>query len=308
MKARIKHHLAAISQTFFLNHWLAGAGALVALLAFSPVHAIAGLVASVLTRHLATRMSANQVLIKSGLLELNGWYAGIAAATLWAPSLGLIVVVCLAATLTAVAAVILERLLATWDLPLLVAPYVLAFFLLWPALSSLDGATWLSAATWETLPKASSTLELILISGMRGLGQIFFCPDPYLGLALAIAVSLHNWKIGLAMIAASIAGVAVGFAYGAPLWQVEQGLFGFASALTAAAALKHYKGFNYGVVAASIVIGPLVEIGAIKLANAMGVYALSGGYVAMLWAFILLSPTKAAAPTSLWTRPSLSRL
>lgn len=302
----ISHHLAAISQAFFVHDAKVGAAAVVVMLVSSPVYALSGLVASVVARLVAVRLGANRNLVASGLLELNGWFAGLAAATFWSPSLGLLLVACLAGVLTAAAALILDRVLATWDLPLLVAPYVLAFLVLWPALSSLTDASWLSKAAWEVLPPTSSTFELVIIGGVRGLGQIFFCPNPFVGVGLAIGVMLVDWRVGAAMVGASVAGVAAGYVYGAPLWQIEQGLFGFSAALTTAAAFKRYRGFGYGAALASIVVGPLVEMAAIKLAGALGVYALSSGYVVLIWALVLVSPTKAAASSNLPKPPPKS--
>jgi Urea transporter len=154
-------------------------------------------------------------------------------------------------------------------------------------------------------PAPSSVLLLVLLGGLRGLGQIFFLPNAAVGLGLAAAVSLSDWRLGPVMIAASVAAVGVGVLAGSPAWQVEQGLAGFTAALVAVAALRGFGGLRIAAVAAAIVGGPFVESAALRLGAAVGLHALSASYIGLVWTFTLLRPVRdAAAARSGWSMPA----
>src|SRR5215470_17445581 len=146
-------------------------------------------------------------------------------------------------------------------------------------------------------PAPASPLLLVLVGGLRGVGQIFFLPNAVAGVALAVAASIADIYLGLAMIAASIAAVGVGYLAGLPLWQVETGLAGFSAALIAAAARCRFAGVGWIAVIITVVIIPFLEAAALKIAGAIGIHALSAPYVALIWIFALLRPTPSSGGT-----------
>jgi urea transporter len=105
---------------------------------------------------------------------------------------------------------------------------------------------------------------------------------------LAIAASIADRRLGVAMVGASIAAVGMGYLAGTPAWQVETGLAGFTAALIAAAALRRFAGIGMAAVAITIVTIPFLEAAALRLAGAVGVHALSAPYVWLVWTFALL--------------------
>ena len=179
------------------------------------------LITSVLARIVAVRAGAARTFIDSGLVELNGWFLGLACGTFFAVGPTLAVAVVLGGFLAAGVAIAMHRILATWDIPLMVGPYMPAFWILACGLPALP---WFHAAALPipTYEPASHAL-LVLIGGLRGIGEIFFLPDARVGVGLAIAASIADWRLGPAMIGASVASVGVGYLAGTPLWQVEQG-------------------------------------------------------------------------------------
>jgi urea transporter len=287
-----QRYLTAISLTFFANSARTGLAVLLILAAAAPLHAAAAVAASALARLSAGRAGASRALLNSGLVELNGWFLGLACATFFGPSLALVVAVVIGGLAVAPAAIALQRVLATWDLPLLVCPYLPIFWLLWAGLSGLP---WVSVAPLPVMPPPSDLpVVTILIGGMRGIGQIFFLPDATIGLALAVAACLANWRIGLAMMAASLGAIGIGFLVGAPAWEIEQGLPGFTPALVAAAALPRFLGMGRVAVAAAVLTSPFLETAAIRLAGSVGLFALSSTFVGFVWLFALMRPVRQA--------------
>jgi urea transporter len=285
-------HLCAISQTFFVsNPWTALASIAVLGIA-APRLAVAALVTSILARWAGESMGAAWTFLATGLIELNGWFLGLACATFFGAGPSLAVIVLVSGPLVAAFSIAMQRVLATWGVPLLVGPYVPVFWLLW---SGLSGLPWVNAAALPAaLPPPDSPLVVVLLGGLRGVGQIFFLPDARVGVALALAASIADWRIGPAMIAASVASVGIGYLGGAPLWQVEQGLAGFIPALVAAAALQRFVGIGGVAVGVAIAAAPFIEMAAVRLAGVLGLYTLSAPYIGLVWLLALLRPVRQA--------------
>ena len=287
-------HVAAIGQTFFVDSPRVGVAAIAALAAVAPRLAASGLAVSVIARVVAGRAGAPRDFLATGLVELNGWFLGLAIATFFAPGLGFAVALVAGGPMVAAAAIVLRRVFATWDVPMFVAPYLPAFWLLFAALAALP---WASPADLAAAvpPPAGSPALAIALGGLRGLGEIFFVPDARLGAALAVAVTLGDRRIGISMVAASTAAVAIGHLAGLPAWQIEQGLAGFTPALVAAAALCGFAGLGRTAVAVAVASGALVEAGVLRLTAGVGLYALSTSYLVFVWVFALLRPVRDAA-------------
>ena len=296
----VVRHLSAIGQALFAyNPWVGLAG-IVILAVAAPHLAVTGLLVSVLARLVASAVGASATFLGTGLAELNGWFLGLACGTFFAVGPGLAAAILLGGVIVALLSIAMHRVLATWDVPLVIGPYVPTFWILW---SGLTATAWSRAAVLPSVPPApASPLLLVLVGGLRGVGQIFFLPNAVAGVAVAVAASIADIYLGLAMIAASVAAVGAGYLAGLPLWQVETGLAGFTAALVAAAARCRFAGIGWIAVTITVVTIPFVEAGALKIASAVGVHALSAPYVALIWIFALLRPTPdpASSPSGDW--------
>src|SRR5215475_13985227 len=280
----VVRHLSAIGQALFAyNPWVGLAG-IVILAVVAPHLAVTGLLLSVVARVVASAVGASPAFLATGLAELNGWFLGLACGTFFAVGPGLAAAIVLGGILISPISIAMHRVLSAWDVPLVIGPYIPVFWILW---SGLTATSWTRAAVLPTVPPApASPILLVLLGGLRGVGQIFFLPNAAAGVALAAA-----------MIAASIAAVGVGYLSGLPLWQVETGLAGFSAALIAAAARCRFAGVGWIAVIITVVTIPFVEAAALKIAGAIGIHALSAPYVALIWLFALLRPTPSSGGT-----------
>jgi urea transporter len=235
------------------------------------------------------------------------WFLGLASATFFAVGPGLAVSLLLGGSLVAALSIVMHRVLATWDVPVFIGPYVPAFWLLWSALPTFSWGT--VAVLPLVAPAPASPLLLILLGGLRGIGQIFFLPNAAVGVGLAVAASIADRRLGPAMVATSVASVGIGYLAGVPGWQVEQGLTGFTAALIAAAAVRGFVGLGWAAVAITVVTSPFLEVAALRLAGAVGLHALSAAYIGLVWTFALLRPVREAGAArtgwSVGTRPRL---
>jgi urea transporter len=289
----VARHFATISETFFLYDPRVGMVGVGILAVVAPRLAIAGLLTSILARLTAERAGAARSFLETGLIELNGWFLGLACGTFFDVGWGLVAAILLGSAMVAAFSIAMQRLLATWDLPLLVAPYVPAFWILWSAFSALSWGH--PAELPQVPPPPSSPVLLIVLGGLRGLGEIFFVPNAAVGLGLAAAVTIADRRLGIVMVGASIATVAVGYLAGTPGWQVEQGLAGFTAALVGAAVLRKFAGIGWVGVAVAVVTSPFLEAAAVRIAGSVGLHALSATYVGFVWTLALLRPVREAS-------------
>ena len=291
---------SVIALTFFVDSPRAGAAAVLVLAIAAPHLALSGIAVAIAARLVARRIGASQALLASGLVELNGWFLGLACATFFSLGPGLLFAIVAAGPLVAVMTVVSGRVLATWDVPILVGPYVPAFWLLWNGLGVFP---WSAPAQLPSPPMPElPAVAAMVVAGLRGVGQIFFCPDALVGLGLALAASLADRRLGPLMVASSVCSVAIGQLAGAPAWQVQQGLAGFTPAMVAAAALCGFVGLGRTAVLVSIVAAPFLEAAALRIGGAVGLPALSLTYVGLVWLFALLRPVRdASAARGAWS-------
>jgi urea transporter len=316
--AALRAQLAAVGETFFVGRWETGAAAAVVVGCVAPLAGAAGLACGLATRAVAERMGANQELLDGRAAELNGWFAGLALASIFAPSVGLAAALVAAPLVGATATIALQRVLRAWELPLMVAAYLPTVWLAWLALAGTTTAPVLpapaldaAAAARTLLPawaEGASAAQLGLratLGGLRGVGQIFFQADAGVGallvgvVALTASVADAVWLLG-----AAVAATAVGLVLGIEPWMVDQGLVAFTPALVATAARRNFRGLGVWQVGAAVLVGPLVEAATVRVAGALGGLALSTGYLALVWAMLLAAPKRrmAVVPAGLGRR------
>ena len=291
----VVRHLSAIGQALFAyNPWVGLAG-IVILAVVAPHLAVTGLLLSVVARLVASAVGVSPAFLATGLVELNGWFLGLACGTFFAVGPGLAAAIVLGGILISPISIAMHRVLSAWDVPLVIGPYIPVFWILWSALTAIS---WTRAAVLPTVPYTpASPLLLVVLGGLRGVGQIFFLPNAAAGVALAAAASIADIYLGVAMIVASVASVGVGYLAGLPLWQVETGLAGFSAALIAAAARCRFAGVGWIAVIITVFTIPFLEAAALKIAGAIGIHALSAPYVALIWIFALLRPPGSSSGT-----------
>src|SRR5262249_24030733 len=113
------------------------------------------------------------------------------------------------------------------------------------------------------------------------------------GVGIAIAATIYNRRLGVSMLAASIASVAIGYLAKSPSWQIAEGLAGFTPAMVVAAAISGFADLGPVAVAGAIVARPVLEGSARRLWGGVGLHALSTSYVGLVGTLGLLRPVRA---------------
>src|SRR5215470_298891 len=71
----------------------------------------------------AYAVGAPATFLGTGLAELNGWFLGLACGTFFAVGPGLAAAILLGGVIVALLSIAMHRVLATWDVPLVIGPY-----------------------------------------------------------------------------------------------------------------------------------------------------------------------------------------
>jgi len=292
----MKAWLAGVGTTFFVPDLRLGAILSLGLLVTAPRSAAFAVLGAIWCELLGRALKPNKQLTLSGAFPLNGFFAGLAVATLFTGT-GAMIAFAPTVMLAAVFVVLLPRLLTAWQLPGLVTLYVFATWLVWTA---RHGAAALTAAAY-TPPPAVADPWLALAQGTAsGLAQIFFQSDWRLGAGAGVALLAVRWRTGAILVAGSFLGGVVASLVGAPLANVAAGHYGFAPALAALGAVACLTSPSQPPMRRTLIVS-VTALGAAWLTIALagplyvlGLPALALPYMLALWAGLLLRPVVAA--------------
>ena len=192
---------------------------------------------------------------QSGLFGYNGCLAGLGAATFLAAaadwSAGLLVISLLLGALTTVLNLSLGNLLVpTFRTP----PFTLAFNIVnWTFILAAAKFTHFQQASFlapALLPPdadaaaqewpCSECFGWVLKSALVSVGQIFLCQSWVSGAWILAGVIFCSRILALSLYAGALAGVLIALALGAPVNEVEAGLWGYDSSLGAAAVMTFF--------------------------------------------------------------------
>lgn len=247
-------------QVVFANNPLSGVFIVAALFAAvadgaSPALAVCGVLGLFGATVAAVLLRMDRNALQSGLFGYNGCLAGLGAATFlvgaadW--SAGVLIISALLGALTTVLNLSLGNLLVpTFRTP----PFTLAFnvvnwtFILAAAkFSRFQQAPFLeptllpadSGAFSEEWP-CCSEFSWVLNSALVSVGQIFLCESALSGALIIAGVIFCSRILALSLYAGALSGVLIALALGAPVAEVEKGLWGYDASLGAAAVMTFF--------------------------------------------------------------------
>lgn len=247
-------------QVVFANNPLSGVFIVAALFAAvadgaSPAVAVCGVLGLFGATVAAVLLRMDRNALQSGLFGYNGCLAGLGAATFlvgaadW--SAGVLVISALLGALTAVLNLSLGNFLVpTFRTP----PFTLAFnvvnwtFVLAAAkFSRFQQAPFLeptlfpadSGAFSEEWP-CCSEFGWVLNSALVSVGQIFLCESSLSGALIIAGVIFCSRILALSLYGGALAGVLIALTLGAPVVEVEKGLWGYDASLGAAAVMTFF--------------------------------------------------------------------
>lgn len=293
MKTKLVNYLEEISSVLFLKNAVFGLFFIAIGLIFSPRLALSGIFASIVGYVFSQRNRTPKLLKDGGLLTINGFFFGLAIASLLpdSPQFYLFLAMgSLAVPLTTMAA---NEILQHWKLSPFIISYILVAWVLHLCARALAMETLISpwaAPTSLTFELMNSPFLIIrfITSVLMGMGSLFFVPNPVFGLALLILVTVFSPRQGLFFLAGTV--VATFTAYVLMYNNsdvVEFGKYTYSAGLIGLGLASWPEKYSARMILLFSVLSVFVTLASLQFLGNLGLPVLTLPYLLTIWLAIL---------------------
>ncbi|PIJ50130.1 urea transporter [Erwinia sp. OLTSP20] len=291
--------LRGYSQVMFQNNPLTGllffAAVFVSAWQASALQIAWGCLLSTLIATLAARLLvSNKTALNSGMLGYNGCLVGAALPGFLAPSPWLWLGVIFSALMSVIITLGVNRLLKTWHIAALTAPFVLTTWTLLLASYAFLNLAPLSLPQPlpVSVPHPGETPHagVIIPATLDGISQVFLCHSPLGGVLFLLGLGVSSrWAMMLAVIGSLIA-VLIAMLAGANSQPIASGMYAFSPVLTAIALGSVFnqpsvKTLCYTLI--GVVFTVLMQGAFNTLLKPLGIPTLTMPFVIVSWLFLL---------------------
>ena len=299
--------LRGVGQVMLQNNPITGLLFLVGIFINSSESGLTALLGLVVATLAAYFLGVDRKLIRNGLFGFNGVLTGIALSVFLQWDWHVAVYIILAAIVSTIVMMGLAKLLSSWDLVPLTAPFVLTAWLLLFALyqfGQLHPTKLISlmpvhpgAAIQTDLQEAAGgggavglTAANLANALFRGVGQVFLQDNLWSGVVFGIAILVSSRVcFGFAMLGSALGGLTA-LLLGGDGVSVYHGLYGFNAVLTVIALGGQFLVLNWwstiyvlvGAIFSAIVFAAIAVV-----LSPIGMPALTAPFVLTAWVFLL---------------------
>ena len=290
--------LRGVGQVMLQNNSYAGLLFLIGIFYNSALFGFAVLVGTVASTVTAMLLGVKRSNVREGLFGFNGALVAVALLYFLQPDLLAWCYVIIASACTTVVIAALLKVLDTWKVPALTAPFVfttLCFVLACARFGRLHSTHLLPTAG---LPKAATVEGIVTMSTVAyglfsGVAQVFFQANVITGILFTIGLLVSSRAACVAALCGSLMGLLAAWGLGAAEPAIRAGAFGFNSVLTAIAlgSVFFVRDVASTVYTALAVVVTAVVFAAVSAAlEPIGIPALTSPFVIVVWLFLLASP------------------
>jgi urea transporter len=261
-----------------------------------PQVAIGGLVAVLVATLMAQWLRVDEAALNAGLYGFNGYLVGLALPTFMTATLQLWVYVVFGGAVSVVVTLALSRVLKTWSVSALTAPFVFLTWLLLlgtNAFSGLDGSALPPVGAIVPIdPAAANPLNVAgFVQGIfTSITQVFLKGHGPAGLLLLAGLAVNSLAAAVFAIVGALVAVVTAHALGAESELITAGLIGFNPVLTAIALGAVFYRPGPRVVAYTLlatVLSVIVQGAMIAALTPFGIPTLTAAFVVVTWLFLL---------------------
>jgi urea transporter len=299
--------LRGVGQVMLQNNPITGLLFLVGIFINSYIDGLTALLGLVVATLAAYVLGADRTLVRNGLFGFNGVLTGIALSVFLQWDWHVAVYIILGAVVSTIVMMGLAKLLISWDIAPLTAPFVLTSWLLLFALyhfgqlrpTKLIGPMPVhpGAAIQTDLQEAAGSGGAVGLTAanlanalFRGVGQVFLQDNLWSGVVFGIAILVSSRVcFGFAMLGSALGGLTA-LLLGGDGVTVYHGLYGFNAVLTGIALgglflVLNWRSMIYALIGA---IFSAIVFAAIAVAlSPIGMPALTAPFVLTAWVFLL---------------------
>ena len=288
--------LRGIGQVMLQNNSYSGLLFLAALFYNSVLMGLAVVVGAAVSTATALLLGLDREQLRAGWFGFNGALVAIALLYFFESDARLWVYVLCASAATTVLMAALLRMLATWRLPALSAPFV--FTMLCCVLASARWGT-LQATPQLPAPGQGVSTQAVVSLGtvgegiFNGVAQVFFQGNVVAGVVFTLGLLISSRVAAVSAVLGSLAGLLVGWGMGASEPDLRVGAYGFNAALTAIVLcdlvlVPNAAAAAYALLAALATTAVYAAVAAAF--QPWGLPALTLPFVLVTWVFVLASP------------------
>ncbi|OFZ30665.1 MAG: hypothetical protein A2622_13425 [Bdellovibrionales bacterium RIFCSPHIGHO2_01_FULL_40_29] len=291
----IRDYFQGISQTLFLKNAYFGALLILISIAFNFHIFACAFVASLIGYGYSTLYRTPKILRQNGLMTINGFFFGVAFASLFQESPPFYFCFLIGAFSIPLLTKALFEILQHWKLSPLIGPYILAIWILWlcSGVIALPQASRLGILDQSFIWSQFTEIPLwakLLKSMFLSMGQIFFFRNSDYGLFLLVLISIFSprrgfyFLIGTALATLSFYGISGGES----VWQL--GFFSYSAGLVGIGLAAQPEKFNWRTILLFCVLSLFLSLALERLLSGggVGLPILSLPYVMTFW-FAMLS-------------------
>lgn len=291
--------LRGIGQVMLQNNSYAGLLFVLGIFYNSVLLGVAVLVGTAASTATALLLQVDRAQVRAGWFGFNGALVAVALLYFFQSDVRVWVYVLCAAAVTTVLMAALLRMLATWGLPALTAPFVfttLCFVLASARFGQLRATQHLP--TSGRLPQGASIEGVVSLGTFAegiftGVAQVFFQGNVVTGVLFTLGLLVSSRVAALAALAGSLAGLLVAWGMGAAEPAMRVGAYGFNSVLTAIVLCDMVLVLNAAAIAYALLaaLATAVVYASVSAAfDPLGMPALTLPFVLVAWVFVLASP------------------
>lgn len=293
-----KNFFEEMSQVLFFRNIYFGVAFVVVSLAFNSHIFLCGLFSALISYWYSKRNRTSKLLKDGGLLTINGFFFGIAMASLFHPSMQLYACLVIGAFAVPVATKATFEIMQHWKLSPFIISYILVvwvFSLSAHAFSfqvenhaeSLGGATIFLSDSFQT-----TSLFHIVLSIFSSMGRLFFLPDATYGFAILVLISLFSPRQGIFFLAGTtIAALAATFLSVNAPGHVDYIQFSYSAGLVGLGLASRPEKFSVHTILLFCLLSLFLTLAADQLLRNLNLPVLSLPYVLTLWvAFLSQAP------------------
>ncbi len=292
LRSHGKEYFEGISQVLFFKNAYFGLALLLISFLFHWQFFICGLGASLIGFTYSTLYRTPKILRQTGLMTINGFFFGLAFASLFQVSGSFYFCLLLGAIAIPLMSKATFEILQHWKLSPLILPYILTLWILWLCSSGIalhpNWKIWMGdeSQLWQHVSTTHVGVQLVR-SMLFSMSQIFFLQNSDYGLSLLLLVTVFSPRRGLYffMGTAMASLVFYGISDGTFAWQY--GFFSCSAGLVGLGMASLPEEFSWRTISLFSVLSLFLTLASDRLFRNFGLPILSLPYVLTFWFAIL---------------------
>lgn len=289
---QIKYHvisfLRAISETFFFDNAYFGAGILFLFLLFDRDFFLFGLIAALIGYLYSINYHTPKILKDFGLITINGFFFGIAMASLFQKTPVFYFCLMVGAFGIPLVTKAVFEVVQHWKLSPFVVPYILVVWVIW--LSGHGAALELKPERWpDTISYLPSlhpgwfTPIRMVIAVFQSMGRLLFLPNPMFGAGILVLVTVFSPRRGAYFLLGTVVATLVAYVMSAGSASWEYGYFSFSAGLIGLGLASFPEKFTFKTILLFCMLSSILTMAIDQFLNGLHLPTLSVPYVVTLW-------------------------